>query len=563
MRGALQNRLSRPLCGVLTTAVVLLSLAVGAWAAGEDGYSHVWQAQGAITGDRGSTVQSVLQSEMTLGRDGESFTGAVTYRDLLGVDSGSGPRSQEAMIELVLSGALLEGGTRAGGTFDGVAVLTDRSADSLEAAVADTVPALSSGVQTRVRVRGHWGANLSGDRATGEILYESVVLEQGPGTGVDAQFFNRVSESGPSGPGDPQTFEVVLAASGTTPDEPDSPVAGGSGEPAEGGDARSGNASSGLTPGQIWNYILRGLTGSRDRRPIGMPPVLTDPARSLAQATPAGARELPAGSIAIDRDVSGAYLDEKNRAAGVLDEVGAQQAAGDVEAMRSLAPGIPAPPPGEAAQSYADRILAALDGLADGETELREELRILAEAPLPPDPTQVLELRTLAFAAEAVRDAGAYGSVLGVTAEQAQRVADKRIEPGPAADAVLASALDPMAPRDAREVAQFEWSAADDIEGGLAKRPSQAAETVSGLLGDSGPVVSWEGDGGEMLTAPGDLSAYRRAEGTLFWTAAPIEGFALRDATLGGWAFSTARVAVVEAAHVGRWVAVFPASGVR
>jgi len=308
-----------------------------------------------------------------------------------------------------------------------------------------------------------------------------------------------------------------------------------------------------------WDYVLRGFGGGAVRTAVGMPDSLLDPAYGLANADPIGAQSLPKDSRAVDRDVSGAYLDAKNAAAGVRSiesSTGLRAAAG---AMRDAVGGIPAPEPGKAAEAYARRIVAALNGRANAESEIISDVESIASSGVEPPSAQVLELRTLASAAEAISAPRPFGSLLQGVVALARDVATTPLQDNLGShNAVLVAALSPSAPPEALAATAFDREPSADISVDSLDSGTEPTTTVAALFANREQSVTWQTADGPRALEPQDLRAYRRADGTLFWVASADTGLALRDATLNGWAFSTPMVAIIDAANVGRWLAVFP-----
>lgn len=307
----------------------------------------------------------------------------------------------------------------------------------------------------------------------------------------------------------------------------------------------------------MWDFIRAGMTGTPIRASVEVPSVLGDAGRALVAARPRGAREMPGAALAIDDGVAGAYLDTKNAAAGLGGEPHAGLVA-ECAAMRDAVGGIPAPEPGQAAAGYARRILAALEGRASGEDEVRAEIEALGAIGEELPASRVLALRTLACAAEALGADEPYGSVLALTATRAGDVADAALVVEGGREAVLADARDERANEAARDSAGFERIAADDIAADSLVAGA-ADSSVKALFSDPGRPVVWrDADGVPVTLVPQALSAVRRDDGTRFWIGADAPAYAIRDASIRGWAFVTPLVAVVEATDVGQWLAVFP-----
>lgn len=308
-----------------------------------------------------------------------------------------------------------------------------------------------------------------------------------------------------------------------------------------------------------WEYVLRGVRGAVPPPSIGMPQALTSPARNLVDADPIGIRALPGDTLAIDRDVSGAYLDAKNAAAGSLGVEPAKDLRAVAVAMRAAVGGIPAPEPGKAAEAYVRRIVAAFTGRAAAESEILGDLERIGASEVEPSSAQVLELRTLASAAEAIASPHPYGSVLRGVSEQARDVADSALDDDRALrNAVLAAVLSPAVRQDALSVLAFEREPSADVSAISLGAGAEATATVAALFASHDQAITWQTADDPRALAPQDFQAYRRADGTQFWVGSDDSDLALREATLDGWAFSTPMAAIVSADQVGQWFAVFP-----
>lgn len=278
----------------------------------------------------------------------------------------------------------------------------------------------------------------------------------------------------------------------------------------------------------------------------------------LAEDAPA---EPPSDAVVAGRDASEAYLDSKNRAAGLLGEGSGGSAlkiarlTTEAQRMRSAVPGKPAPPAGGAAEAYAERILESLDGAATGEEAILARIDALSASDPADVRAQVAELRTIAAVVEAVVAPQAYGDLLAAAHEVAVAVRESELEPGAPSDAVLVAAGDNRAPVSARSVESFEPEPALDVT------PEATGDSIvaQALIASEGVWV--DTTGAPKRLAEQDWSAYRRADSTLFWLGTVDEDLALADQSLDGWAFSRLQVAVVDANNVGQLLGVIRLPG--
>jgi len=257
----------------------------------------------------------------------------------------------------------------------------------------------------------------------------------------------------------------------------------------------------------------------------------------------------PEGALAAGEDTAEAYLEAKNRAAGLVSagdgtvRLKTAQLEREAERMRAAVSGKPAIAPADALAAYAGRIEAGLDGRAAGEEHV--VARVAAAADQGAGPEAIGGLRALASVVEAVSRAEAYGELLGAAAALAGAVGETSLAEGAARDAVLVAAGDPDAPATARAVASFEPEPASDVVE-LDPRGTLAA---SALVLSQG--VWTDADGVTHRLNDQAWKAYRRADGALFWQGATNSELALTDASVRGWAYTRLRVAVVDAGDVG------------
>jgi len=287
-------------------------------------------------------------------------------------------------------------------------------------------------------------------------------------------------------------------------------------------------------------------------------------ARSLLVADPEGATALPAGATAIDVHLAGGYLDAKNRAAGLLGDAGPLSEAAaalsrQAEAVRRSAPPVAAPGPGESVVArYLERLSEAVGPAAAGGAEgLRLEAEALVERG---DRDAIARLRALVICAEALAGRGGVAGVLNPAADLARQVADAPLVPGPPSDAVLSAAGVDDAPEQAADVRAFRREPALDVRADQISGRSELPAVVLRLHARSGtpPAIGWPTAGGGTSVAPAIWEAHRRADGAVYWLAGDEGTVALVDASVLGWAFSTRRAAVVDAARCGRVEAFFP-----
>jgi hypothetical protein len=294
----------------------------------------------------------------------------------------------------------------------------------------------------------------------------------------------------------------------------------------------------------------------------------TERATALLTAVPEGATSLTAGTLAIDVHLAGAYLDAKNRAAGLLGDDGAMDAVAELtdaaDAVRRQAPGVRAPGPDERALDvYRDRLRVALAGaVIEGSAEFLAGLEALG-----PDPERavVAGVRRVVLAVESLSAPASTASVIAGAHGVAEVVAASTVPSGPAADAVLAAADAESAPESAVNVSSFSRETTLDVLPGSTSGDQDALPVrvlrlnARGAGRGTAPSLGWSTPEGGDSIAPEIWVAYRRADGTLFWLAGEDGDVALTDASLRGWAFSRGVAAVVDASRCGRMLATFPA----
>ncbi|MDP2182708.1 MAG: hypothetical protein Q8K99_09090 [Actinomycetota bacterium] len=545
-------------------AVVSCAPAVASPSAG--GYEHQWQAQGMMIGEVGATSLRVVDSRVELSYEKSAFRGEIVYSDVLGIRDTEGTVSQESSIELRLTGTSLQGGTAAGGTFSGTATLKLRDAANLDSAIAEEIVSAAARTET-YDVGGHWGATLSGTMASGEVIFERAAIASGSGSaGRDAAWFNRAAIANPDMLGDPQLFAArVSGLTSASPGDGDGGEDGDSGTPSDG--ASSGNSGSAAGTGgeSVVVYILKGIRGGDLARPVPIPDELARAARDLADARPVGATPLPDNSVAIDRDIAGAYLDAKNAAAGLLSEDGpsgpvVQSLVDAVAGARKGVAGIAAVDPDEDAGTvWSQRAISALEPRmsSPGAQELADQLRGIAPGA---DRETVGALRVWTLAAIASGVDSSYGSVLEGTHSVATEVESASLAEGAPSDAVLAAADDPGAPETALVVSGFvrepslDTSATADGE----LLPNRVLAT-SGSGSKGGDGLAYLSSAGPRQVDPDVWLAHRRGDGTALWLAGEGADVALRDVSVRGWAFRIERAALVDASRCGRMLAVFAA----
>lgn len=530
----------RPVLAIALACVLLLG-GVSVSNAGSPPYEHVWQAEGMFSGDLGSTARSVVTDEMELMLTGAEWDGRIVYADVLGLDESGSVSSQVCSMTLDLRGTSIEGGAALGGRFTGVAELTVREAGSV-AAAADPVLAAAPGGQRMVyEVSGFWSARLEDRVATGELLFRTASpLPGGSGPMRDASWFNRANLAQPDGLGDAQTFSTL--ASGVA--------------------ATGGSTSATRTP--PGDYITRGLRGTGGERPTPASSAQAAAAQALLKSAPAGATPLPPDARAIDLDVAGAFLDAKNRAAGLLDEQyhptgpWVQDAIAGADAIMAAEPRHDAATADEGI-ALADRIKRliaqhAKDGVPGAAALLTDLDDVVAGA----DDATLARLRAWAAAVGAIAVPPSGGSALLIATQQAaSAVADEPVaQSGPLAGAARAAADSPTAPRSSRVVTAFERISRFDTSAtaGSVSVPSRvrgalASSTPPGGV-DGTPIVTWEG--GARSVAPARWLAYRRNDGRVYWLAGDNGPVALTDAGIEGWAWRTSSAALVDALAVGR-----------
>jgi len=524
----------------LTIAALTAALACpSAVLAAGSPYDHLWRAQGEVGGDRGGkSQQAVLADSMQLESVAGGYRGLVTYSDRVVVQDGTGAiLVQVSRITLNLVGAPASGGTAVAGNFDGSAQLDTYKVASFADGVAGRLPAKPSGSVT-YEVLGHWGAQLAGSSAAGELAYGSATIRSSSGSAVqrDATWFMR-SDAGS------QRFNVEVKGASSAP-------TGGGGDGT--GPAAGDGSTSATTKTGLLEYLRRGLLGDGGRPVVPVPTESATAARRLRTAMPVGATAMPANTVTIDLDIAGHTLDAKNRACGTSATTPAGARARTV--WRSAI---------RAASDIQYKQTQDLDGmLATSEVSGARELQAAIRAAMvssagSPLVTQA-RIREWDHVVRAVQTPQA-SAVLAAGAEAAGGVRDSRTKPGPLSDALLAAADAFDAPRSALAVATFRRVTSKDLSGpsgGLVVGDALGA-AVRGQHGRA--LVIWTDASGALRAEPVTWMAYARADSTLFWLADPEGAFALTDGTLDGWGFSARRAYLVDASRVGRLLAIMPA----
>ncbi|MDF1541554.1 MAG: hypothetical protein RQ731_07200 [Anaerosomatales bacterium] len=301
-----------------------------------------------------------------------------------------------------------------------------------------------------------------------------------------------------------------------------------------------------------------------DAQLAGVTPGQRARAEVLLTAAPEEATALPPDAVAVDVHLAGAYLDAKNRAAGLLGDDGpASQTASALATaaarVRQDAPGVRAPGPDERAlDTYRLRLRTAVEASdVAGGGDLLADIDALG-----PDPgrAEVTRVRSVVLAIESLAASPSPASVLAGAHLLATDVAASALPAGTGADAVLAAADAPSAPDSAVDVRAFERSPELDFVPGEAASGA-LPERVLRLNARPGspPSLTWAGEGGSESVAPEVWLAFERADGALYWLADEDGQVALTDASLRGWAFSRSVAALVDASRCGRLLATFAA----
>jgi hypothetical protein len=539
------------LASVCAAALALVALAAPASAAPSQPYEHVWQAEGMVGGDLGGkSGKDVSRDAMDLAlRDGR-FDGHLQYADTLTIDDGRGEaKTQSASIEVTLTGLPAEGGLAAAGAFSGVARLVTRPAG-----MAGNVA--SPGYRELVYdVSGHWGARLSGGVASGELLYEraTVVTPDAGYTDLHgAEWFDRLSaEKG----GGAQTFQVEVA--GLAAGQPKTtPAAGGGSSAATGaGSSRplppvSADAAQQPRLG-FWGFVARGLAGRPGVAAVPVPLALSGTARTLKDAAPPGATQLPPDAVGSNVDVAGLLLDSQNRAAGLLGTAGP---AGD--GGRKLDEAWRRAEALQARTTIQGSIAAALRRQSiPGAGDLASDLE--AAAKNGNADSSLIAAWNAVVRAVAAADGR---SVLAATAAETNAVATAALpRTGPLADAVLAAAQAPHVPASAAVVAAMPRDPSLDAtaQATATLLPARVLAAQGGSTGGGPASLTYATPTGRTTVAPSSWPAYRRADGTVFWLAGFGGPVALTDGTLRGAGFTTGRAYLVDATDVGRIFAVY------
>lgn len=545
----------------MAVCAVVGALLVAVVAHGLDGgkYQHVWVAQEMVGGDRGGELrQQIDDDSVTLESDGGVWSGSVDYSDRLGIMEASGRLSaQLADISLTLTGEDIVAGQTGGGTFAGTIRLRTYDVSAIEDAFSDEALG-DPAADVTYDVSGHWGAQWSGESLVGEILYESASPqgERIQNARTEAARFNRASLASSDALGDPQTFS--FAEEVPPVDQPDD-----DGSPDQDGPGAEDDSPS------FWDYVRAGATG-REQAQMPAPALAARAARELLDAAPADATPMPDGALAIDIHVSGAYLDAKNRAAGLLDDDGPTgvliDAASIWEENREATAEPVAPADANRLEFYGVRIMDALQNRDDaglqeeiaGGERLISEVKLVLDAPGAPSGDAPL-MKLWSHAARAVVWGPGLEDVLPSTRAAAEAVLEAPIpQSGPLADAVLVWADAPDAPLEARAVVEFaaepsaDATASPDGDGPVARVLSR-----HGTQDDPPSLVAVLASGESLVLAPSGWPALVAPDGRLLWRAGSGGDFALTDGALRGWAFRTERMWLVDVLRMGRIVDVY------
>jgi hypothetical protein len=520
-------------------------------------YEHVWLAEGQVGGDLGgSATKSVQRDSLRLALASGTYTGHLVYQDVLGVQPLSGaPFGQMSSIEVTLTGSSAEGGAAAAGTFAGTATLTTRQLTTLDGLSPGVVR--SGGEQVVYDVSGHWGAGLGGGIASGQLLYERAtpVSQSTPKADVrDTAWFDRLTAEKDGGA---QSFEVPVdgLAAGQTGGGPAPQTASGTSTAT----FPAGGATSAQSPARprlgFWGFVARGLAGNPGLPAPALPLGLSEPARALKSATPPGATALPPGAVASDVDVSGALLDAKNRAAGLLSTTGP---AGDVGAALTRA--------WHAAGLLRRRHPIQILGPADIARMLRaqnvpgaKDLAGDLAGAKPGDVDPVL-LSAWQHVVEAVAGQADGASVLSANAAVQNAVASTPLpHSGPLADDVRIAARVGGVPVSAVKVLAMKREPSSDATGSAdgTLLPNRVLRTAGGSTEGGAATLTYTTTGGRTTVAPPVWLAYERADGTVVWLAGDGGTVALTDGTLHGAGFTVSRGLLVDASDVGRILAVY------
>jgi hypothetical protein len=532
----------------MLASAVALPLVVSA---ATPGYEHIWIDEAVLTGDvGGQTLKEVVRDEVTLGRDESgSLTGRIVYADRLGTDTGSAFGAQHAQMDLELVGSDVDAGVSAGGTFSGTVRVTAFDVASLEEALEDRGEREPTS-DTTYRVSGHWGALIDDGEAAGELLFEHAAADTGESPTEAAARLNRLSTENPDALGAGQTFVTELEG-------PTGSGAAGSGLVAE--------AEPGDDPG-AFGYIARGLSPPGSGK--GHVPVeLADKARRLREAVPSGATALPGDAVSIDIDYSGAYLDAKNRAAGLLDAEGPVGVDGlriaqgwDSAGGQTARPVAPADV--DALIYYADRLALILvdQRSIPGAGVLEQDIRLIREGG--GDAATVAKIKTWADVAAAVGLEQSPVSVLRSTLTFFARVlTDPVPREGDLAEAILTAADHASAPARARSLDRFERApgsdAASTVDGMALPNVVLAREAMASDSPTEAPLYLPTA-AGQRRVVPDAWPAYVSPSGLTFWRMGEGAGVALTDGTVRGWGYEVSYALLVDADRVGRVEAVYP-----
>ncbi len=536
----------------LLTAVIACVLGVVAVAgsativmAQDEPYDHEWRIEGLYGGETGATRSSTIADQMRLAYRAGRWSGAITYRDVLGIqDAGGTTQSQESSIALTLTGGAAQGGSALSGRFTGVAELRSAPAANLD----DAMRANGSGTATTYDLYGFWAADLDGNVANGYLVYQAAQPRPGSvGPQYDADWFNRAPEGGVDATGEPQPFSVVV--DGAVPVEPG--AARGFGAPDKKTAEKRG----------FIDYVIRGLRGVKMELPAPVSSAQSLAAERLHDSRPEGAFELPLTAVTIDLDVAGAVLDAKNRATGLLGDGGPSGALGreGLQAGAELTASAPQSPQFESASAASNAFKARLLPLLEAQKATGTE-QLLTDVKVVPsrvDSDTAEQMRAWLSAVEALAMPPENGDGLIAAARRAGVAVARTPIPqdGRLAAAILAAGDSPAAPADAIDIARFDREQdADtgDVGAILSASANGDAAAIARVLAssDASGAIVWAG--GTRREAPEAWLGYRRGDGARYWLAGEMGDIALTDATVRGWVWRTPHTAIVDAARVGR-----------
>lgn len=278
-------------------------------------------------------------------------------------------------------------------------------------------------------------------------------------------------------------------------------------------------------------------------------------AKRLRGAAPFDAVSLPERGYVMGLDLTGHYLDEKDRAAGLLGDAGPTGAAAErlAEAWR----------PRRVQRSGAKAEMRELvdrlhNGATPGAAAIAEDVR--QASAVPQAGGTAARVRLWLDVVRAVQGASDSPSVLRDTDAVARRVREARVpKRGRAAGAVLAAARDRKAPAYMSRVRSFQMRSGRNTDGRPGEHgfPNRIIAAAGNRTPDGLGTLRYVSGGSAFVVGPETWFAYERVDERFWWVAGEHGRVALTDGSVLGWAWSRPRALLVDADDVGRVLAVY------